>query len=131
MNLIEILINEKLLKDQSLIEAILYECQCALFMVDITNPNSFSQLKELTSHIESNKFPYLKKILVQNKIDLESTRQVTSNEIKEYADSNQPLDIQEISIKNSEHINELLNKINAEPIESHHYQVLKMKSQQI
>jgi small GTP-binding protein len=113
MNLIEILINEKLLKDQSLIEAILYECQCALFMVDITNPNSFSQLKELTSHIESNKFPYLKKILVQNKIDLESTRQVTSNEIKEYADSNQPLDIQEISIKNSEHINELLNKINA------------------
>jgi small GTP-binding protein len=113
MNLIEILINEKLLKDQSLIEAILYECQCALFMVDITNPNSFSQLKELTSHIESNKFPYLKKILVQNKIDLESTRQVTSNEIKEYADSNQPLDIQEISIKNSEYINELLNKINA------------------
>ena len=113
MNLIEILINEKLLKDQSLIEAILYECQCALFMVDITNPNSFSQLKELTSHIESNKFPYLKKILVPNKIDLENTRQVTSNELKEYADSNQPLDIQEISIKNSEHINELLNKINA------------------
>ena len=113
MNLIEILINEKLLKDQSLIEAILYECQCALFMVDITNPNSFSQLKELTSHIESNKFPYLKKILVPNKIDLENTRQVTSNELKEYVDSNQPLDIQEISIKNSEHINELLNKINA------------------
>ena len=77
------------------------------------NPNSFSQLKELTSHIESNKFPYLKKILVSNKIDLENTRQVTSNELKEYVDSNQPLDIQEISIKNSEHINELLNKINA------------------
>ena len=30
-----------------------------------------------------NKFPYLKAILVQNKLDLESTRQVSSLELKE------------------------------------------------
>ena len=33
------------------------------------------------------KFPYLKAILVQNKLDLESTRQVTSYELQEYLDN--------------------------------------------
>ena len=38
-----------------------------------------------------NKFPYLKAILVQNKLDLESTRQVSSLELKEYLDNNKSL----------------------------------------
>ena len=45
-------------------------------------------------------------------MDLESTRQVTSFEIKEYLDSNTSLDGQEISIKNGENVKELLKKIN-------------------
>ena len=59
------------------------------------------------------KFPYLKRILVQNKYDLESTRKVTSYEVKEYLDNNQSLDSLEISLKSGDNIKELLKKINA------------------
>jgi small GTP-binding protein len=104
-------INEEFLKDPTLIETFLYECQCALFLVDITNQESFKLIKDLINLIKPN-IPYLKKILVQNKLDLESTRQVTSFEIKEYLDSNTSLDCQEISIKNGENVKELLKKIN-------------------
>ena len=59
-----------------------------------------------------NKFPYLKAILVQNKLDLESTRQVSSLELKEYLDNNKSLHSQEISVKNGDNIPELIKKIN-------------------
>jgi small GTP-binding protein len=80
--------------------------------VDITNSESFALMKELYSIINPSKFPYLKSILVQNKTDLENTRQVTSFEIKEYLGNNSSLDSQEISLKNGENIEELINKIN-------------------
>ena len=75
-------------------------------------------MKELIGNIEMGKFPYLKAILVQNKLDLESTRQVSSFELKEYLESNKSLDSQEISIKNGDNIQELLKKINAAVNES-------------
>ena len=77
---------------------------------------SFRLIKELIGLIKP--LPYLKRILVQNKLDLESTRQVTSFEIKEYLDSNTSLDGQEISIKNGENVKELLKKINVAVNES-------------
>ena len=86
--------------------------------MDITNPDSFKLVKELNNLINSSKFPYLKKILVQNKLDLESTRQVTSFEVKEFLDANQSLDGQEISIKNGDNVKELLKKINVAVNES-------------
>ena len=116
LNIYEVRIDEEFLKDASLIETFLYECQCALFLVDLTNPDSFRLIKELISLIKP--LSYLKKILVQNKLDLESTRQVTSFEIKEYLDSNTSLDSQEISIKNGENVKELLKKINTAVNES-------------
>jgi translation elongation factor EF-4 len=79
--------------------------------VDITNSESFALMKELYSIINPSKFPYLKSILVQNKTDLENTRQVTSFEIKEYLGNNSSLDSQEISLKNGENIEDLINKI--------------------
>jgi small GTP-binding protein len=112
LNAYEIRVDEDFLKDVSLIETFLYECQCALFLVDITNQDSFKLIKDLINLIVPNKFPYLKKILVQNKLDLESTRQITSFEIKQYLDSNPTLDNQEISIKNGDNLKELLKKIN-------------------
>ena len=51
-------------------------------------------------------------------MDLESTRQVTSFELKEYQDANSSLDHQEISIKNGENLKELLKKVNAAVNES-------------
>ena len=112
LNLYEITIDSSFIENQSLIETFLYECQCALFLVDITKEDSFKLVKDLINVIKIEKFPYLRRILVQNKLDLESTRQVPSSEIKEYLDSNQNLDNQEISLKNSDNVQELLKKIN-------------------
>ena len=74
--------------------------------------DSFKLIKELLNAINLDDFPYLKIILVQNKIDLESNRQVSSYEIKEFLTNNNNLDNQEISLKNGENLNELLLKIN-------------------
>ena len=112
LNVYEVRIDQTLLENKNVIEVFLYECQCALFFVDITNSESFALMKELYSIINPSKFPYLKSILVQNKTDLENTRQVTSFEIKEYLGNNSSLDSQEVSLKNGENIEELINKIN-------------------
>ena len=118
LNLYEVRIDEEFLKNASLIDTFLYECQCAIFLVDITNQDSFKLIKDLISLIKSENFPYLKKILVQSKLDLESTRQVTSFEMKEYLDSNTSLDSQEIDLKNGQNIKELIRKINSAVNES-------------
>ena len=112
LNLYEVRIDSSFIENTSLIETFLYECQCALFLVDITNTDSFSLIKDLLHVIKLEKFPYLKRILVQNKYDLESTRKVTSYEVKEYLDNNQSLDSLEISLKSGDNIKELLKKIN-------------------
>ena len=110
MNTYEIRLDEDFVN--ALIESFLFECQCALFLVDITNPDSFNLIKELITNTNLNKFKYLKSILVQNKFDLESTRQVSSFEIKEYLENNKSIDSLEISIKNGDNIQELIKKIN-------------------
>jgi len=118
LNIYEVRIDEEFLKNASLIDTFLYECQCAIFLVDITNQDSFKLIKDLISVIKSEHFPYLKKILVQNKLDLESTRQVTSFEIKEYLDNNTSLDNQEIDLKSGQNLKELIKKINSAVNES-------------
>ena len=112
INIYEVRIDSNFVGNKSLIETFLYECQCALFLVDITNKDSFTLIKDLLNTIEVKNFPYLKGILVQNKYDLESTRQVTSYEIKEYLDNNTHLDNLEISLKNGDNVKELMKKLN-------------------
>ena len=112
LNLYEITIDSAFIENQSFIETFLYECQCAIFLVDITKEDSFKLVKDLLNIIKPEKFPYLKRILVQNKLDLETTRQVSSFEIKEYLDSNQTLDNLQISLKNKDNVQDLLKKIN-------------------
>ena len=118
INIYEVRLEDDFLKNNALIDSFLYECQCALFLVDITNTESFISIKELISNINMTKYPYLKAILVQNKFDLESTRQVSSFEIKEYLENNKSLDNLEISVKNGDNIQELLKKINTAVNES-------------
>ena len=112
LNIYEIRTDEEFVKNNALIDCFLFECPCALFLVDITNTDSFVSIKELISNINMSKYPYLKAILVQNKFDLESTRQVSSFEIKEYLENNKSLDSQEISVKNGDNMQELIKKIN-------------------
>ena len=112
VNIYEVRIDPSFIQNKSLIETFLYECQCALFLVDITNTDSFTLIKDLLNEIDANNYPYLKRILVQNKYDLESTRQVTSYEINQYLENNPNLDSLEISLKNGDNVKELLKKIN-------------------
>lgn len=100
-------------KDKSLIKTYLFECQCALFLVDITKEDSFILIKDLLEIINSFNFPYLEKILVLNKLDLESERVVKDSEIEIFLQANSGLDKQEISLKNGDNLKELLNKINS------------------
>ena len=66
LNLYEIRIDSNFIKNQSIIETFLYECQCAIFLVDITNADSFTLIQDLLKVIKLDIFPYLKIILVQN-----------------------------------------------------------------
>ena len=112
LNVYEIRIDINFLKNNELINNFLFECQCALFLIDITNPDSFALVKELIKMINIDKYPYLNEILVINKIDLESERIVSNIEIKKYLEKNKMLDSIEISIKEEINIKELCEKMN-------------------
>ena len=113
LNIYEVRVDQPFIENKLTIETFLYECQCALLLVDIINRDSFQIIKELLKAINVSKFPYLKLILVLNKLDLESTRQVTSYEVNEYLEINKNLDSQEISLKSGDNLKELLKKVNA------------------
>ena len=102
-----------MIKYPSLIETFLYECQCALFLVDINKNKSIKLFKDLIDLIKTKNFPYLKKILVHlvsNNFFSENIRQATSIELKEYLDNNISLDIQEIDLNKDKDFKELLKK---------------------
>ena len=129
MNIYEIRINDTFIKNDSLIDSFLFECQCALFLIDILNPESFNLIKKLIDNIDMNKYPYLTKILVQNKSDLESERKISINEIKEFLDNNKSFDSLEISLKNGLNIQDLIKKINTAVNESNNELPLNIVSE--
>ena len=111
-NIYEIRLDENLMKNQELMEAFLFHCQCALFLVDISNSKSFKLIKNLILAIDDNKFPYLKKILIENKLDLEDKREVSGFDIKEFLDKYPSLQSEKLSLKDGDSVQNLLSKIN-------------------
>ena len=113
LNLNEIKINDDLLKDEELLESYLFDCQCALFMIDITSNTSFISVKNLIGKIETiinkdNDNPKydngicknnFKKLLVLNKFDLESEKKVSQEEISFFLNNNTSIESIEISLK--------------------------------
>lgn len=63
LNIYEIRIDENFVTNKDLIDTFLFECQCALFLVDITNKDSFELIKKLISNIEFLNLNILKKFL--------------------------------------------------------------------
>lgn len=111
INIYEIKVNDELLKDKSIIDVFLFNCKCAILLVDMISKKSFDLIKELTKKIKLDNFPYLKLILVQNKSDLESEKKINSNEIEEFLNENASIQNETISLKEGININNLLNKI--------------------
>ena len=64
----------------------------------------------MIKNIEINKFPALKRIFIQNKKDLESQREINSNDIEEFLGENITIQNEDISLKTGENFNSLLNK---------------------
>lgn len=114
MNIYEVRIDEDIIKDTGLINNFLFDCQCAIFLVDITSNDSFKLMKDLLNVIKDTLYPFLKKILVLNKLDLNYERQVNFLEISDFLYQNKELELdnEEISLKTEENMDKLLGKIN-------------------
>ena len=78
-------------------------------MIDITNKNSFINIKNLISRLKFEK--YTKTILLVNKIDLVSEKNISENEIPEILKINSSFIIREISITNSLNYNTFINEL--------------------
>ena len=111
MNLYEIRLEDDILYNSTLLDAFLFDCKCALFLVDINNPNSFDKVKTIISLIDNCNLPHLKKIIVENKSDIKTDK---SNEaIEKYINENSKsnIDYIKISLKTEDNLENLLVKI--------------------
>ena len=115
VNAYEIPIDENFLNEEKNTETInsfLFECQCSLFLFDATSKESFDIIKKLVNIINFEKFPYTKPILVQNKIDMGNSTDITEGEISEILNENKLFETIKISIKEKTGLNDLITKIN-------------------
>ena len=105
--------NDNLEKEVSVYKSCLFHCQCSLFIVDISNNNSFEILKKLIPLLNLENFPYTKKISIINKKDLINENKINEDDIKNFLESNKTFIKYEISLKNEDNnLIELINQIN-------------------
>lgn len=94
---------------KDLINGLLFQCQCVLFMIDISSKESFEEVKEFKEKVMPEfKSEFLTPILLSNKMDLESNRAVSGFELKEFTDANPDLQVHEMSIKTGDNYQELI-----------------------
>ena len=98
-----------MIKNIDTLESMLFDCQCALFIIDITDPESLDQIEKLFEEIKFSDFSHLKKILVENKID--AKREISEENIKNFIDNNNIEKNFRISVKNGQGIEELANQV--------------------
>ena len=111
MNLYEIRLEENIIYNDALLEAFLFDCQCTLFLVDKTNPDSFDKVKTIISFIKDESYPNLKKIIVENKSDINTDK--LNEELEKYINEDSKSDIEhiKISLKTEDNLENLLIKI--------------------
>lgn len=90
---------------------ILFNCECAILMIDILNQESFDKIKELNSRINTMNFPVLRRILVINKLDLETERVVSNFELQQYINSLQDIPSFHIALLSMLNVSELFETI--------------------
>ena len=109
INLYEIRTEEKIIDNNSLLDAFFFDCQCALFLIDMTNYKTLNSILSLLASIDNDKYPYLKKIIVETKSDIDP--KVPSKELQNFINNNPEVEHIKISSKNGTNIDELLLKI--------------------
>lgn len=98
-----------MLAKKDTLESILFDCQCVLFLIDITDSNSLDILITLFNSIKFGKYSYLQKILIENKID--EKMEINNDLVKKFINDNNFHKNYQISIKNGIGIDELVNQI--------------------
>ena len=113
INLFEIKLVDKIFSNENLIDAFLLDCQCALFFIDLTNKDSFNKIKQLISNCNNDKYPYLKKIIIEIKEDIMSLQETETAKklICSFLNINFKIDYMTISLQNSDNLDILLTKI--------------------
>ena len=109
----EICISDKLLEDIDTLDSFLFDCQCALLLIDITDKESFNKIKQLKENIDFNEYSYLKIILVENKKDKENEREIDEEEIDAFMKENNIEDKIQLSIKEGTGFENLVEKMNS------------------
>ena len=109
MNLIEIRPDPNLISNNTIMEDLLLDCHCALFLTDISNKETFESMKKIMDLIDNKKYPDLKKIIVQNKIDI--APELQNEEINKFINDNPEIDHFKISVKDGKNLEELKLKI--------------------
>ena len=127
INLYEIRLGENIINNIDLLDAFLFDYQCALFLVDMTNPESIWPIKELFFNINDEKYPYLTKIIIQNKSDI--MEKIHHKELVIFNNFFANINNIEISLKTGENLYELLNNIyeaiNSDSPEKNIFQLIK------
>ena len=109
MNLYEIRLDDKIIYNTNLLDSFFLDCQCALFLVDMTNQKSFDKVKYLISLIKTDIYPYLSKIIVETKSDL--ANEITDEEYLIYKNENSNIPFIKISVKTGDNLDNLLSNI--------------------
>ena len=109
MNLYEIRLEDNIIYNDTILDAFLFDCQCALFLVDGKNKKSINSVKDILAIIDNEKYPFMKRIIVENKLDIMPEKE--NEEIKKLLNFYQFLDKTEISLKTGDNFENLLNQI--------------------
>ena len=109
MNLYEIRLEDNIISNDTLLEAFLFDCQCTLFLVDGKNEKSVNSVKDIMDSIDNEKYPFMKRIIVENKSDIMPEEE--NEEIKKLIKSYPFLDYIRISLKTKDNFENLLIKI--------------------
>lgn len=87
LNINEILLKDDFVYEIDLLKIYLLDCQCIIFLVDITNNDSYHLLKKLISYIINfypNELKICKLLLVLNKIDLENEKKIDDTDVGDF-----------------------------------------------
>ena len=102
-------LSNEILDNNDTLQSLLFDCQCALFLIDSTVKKSLDQIEILFEKIQFTDFPYLNLILVQNKID--SEMKISEKDINSFIEKNEIKKNIKISVKEGTGIEELVNQI--------------------
>ena len=115
MDVQEVLLREGANEEEfkAIFYCLLQDCQCFIYLIDITNEASFAAIKKLHSWVDKSQYPNLSIILASNKFDLSSDRKVPISEIDSFIAANDYMKHVEISVKSGLNFPQLTDEIYA------------------